>query len=507
MLSKERSEMMKNILLIMLTSLLSITLLSCYNVTTEPTTANLTTNNPVQTIELYSINDMHGLAYSDLETLSRMGKYLHDKNENVANTIIVATGDMLQGSAFSNYYHGQPLIEIMNYIGFDAFTIGNHEFDWGIEVIAAYNDDSDANGEATYPFLAANIVSKTSNEMMDWTEPYTIVETSGVKIGIIGVIGDVINSIAASRVADYEFADVLETVSEYTYLLRTVENCDIVVVSLHDYDQWVNQAIAALTGDYLVDAVFNGHTHDTFAELIVRDGADMPYAQVSSYSDALFAKINLVYDTVSDSVIGFSSQYLSEDDLSTTDSEINDQIDYYESQTAYNVYISEVLTTTNRYIDRYSYDQELAVWGSSVIRDYLGLDFGMVNNGGFRVNISSGDITMGDLVEIYPFDNVIKTCEMTGQQIYDLYYIGGDIVFDDGVSESNNQLYKNGILINKLAIYTVGAVDYIFDKTYYNFLEGENIQTTIYFMRDLLAIDLRATTGIFDPYNGTSYTE
>ncbi|MDD4596317.1 MAG: hypothetical protein PHQ30_06390, partial [Candidatus Izemoplasmatales bacterium] len=94
---------MKNILLIMLTSLLSITLLSCYNVTTEPTTANLTTNNPVQTIELYSINDMHGLAYSDLETLSRMGKYLHDKNENVANTIIVATGDMLQGSAFSNY--------------------------------------------------------------------------------------------------------------------------------------------------------------------------------------------------------------------------------------------------------------------------------------------------------------------------------------------------------------------------------------------------------------------
>lgn len=342
---------------------------------------------------------------------------------------------------------------------------------------------------------------------MDWTEPYTIVETSGVKIGIIGVIGDVINSIAASRVADYEFADVLETVSEYTYLLRTVENCDIVVVSLHDYDQWVNQAIAALTGDYLVDAVFNGHTHDTFAELIVRDGADMPYAQVSSYSDALFAKINLVYDTVSDSVIGFSSQYLSEDDLSTTDSEINDQIDYYESQTAYNVYISEVLATTNRYIDRYSYDQELAVWGSSVIRDYLGLDFGMVNNGGFRVNISSGDITMGDLVEIYPFDNVIKTCEMTGQQIYDLYYIGGDIVFDDGVSESNNQLYKNGILINKLAIYTVGAVDYIFDKTYYNFLEGENIQTTIYFMRDLLAIDLRATTGIFDPYNGTSYTE
>jgi 2',3'-cyclic-nucleotide 2'-phosphodiesterase (5'-nucleotidase family) len=510
-LSKEVS-IMKKTLVILVASMLSIFLLACINTTPIITTTGVTTTetityNSVQTIELYAINDMHGLAYSNLDTLSKMGKYLHDKNESVPNTIIMASGDILQGSAFSNYYHGRPLIEIMNYIGFDAFTIGNHEFDWGIDVIAAYNDNSAANGEADYPFLAANIINKTTDEMMDWTQPYTIVETSGVKVGIIGIIGDVINSISASRVADYEFADIVDTIREYTYHLRTIEDCDIVVVSLHDYSYWVNQEIAASTGDYRVDAVFNGHTHETLADVIIRDGADMPYAQVSSYPAALFAKINLIYDTVSDSVIGVSSQYFSEDDLTTTDSHINDQIDYYAEQQAYLDFINEVLATTNRYINRYSEDQELAIWGSSVIRDYLGLDFGMVNNGGFRTNIDIGDISMGDLVVIYPFDNVIKTCEMTGQQIYDLYNIGGDVVFDDGVSASGSQLYKDGVLINRSQVYTVGAVDYIFDKTYYNFLNGNNIQTSDFFMRDLLATDLRATVGIFDPYNGTSFTE
>ena len=70
---------------------------------------------------------------------------------------------------------------------FDAFVIGNHEFDWGLDKIARYADGDPENGEADFPFLAANIVCE--GKKLDWTEDYVIVEREGFKIGIIGVIG------------------------------------------------------------------------------------------------------------------------------------------------------------------------------------------------------------------------------------------------------------------------------------------------------------------------------
>jgi hypothetical protein len=122
----------------------------------------------VQTITFFSINDLHGTAYSDLQSFSRMAKYLYDRNQNQENTIVLASGDMFQGTAFSNYYYGRPLVEIMNHVGFDSFTLGNHEFDWGIDKIAAYRDGISENGEMVFPVLAANIVSKSTGEPFPW---------------------------------------------------------------------------------------------------------------------------------------------------------------------------------------------------------------------------------------------------------------------------------------------------------------------------------------------------
>jgi hypothetical protein len=98
---------------------------------------------------------------------------------------------------------------------------------------------------------------------------------------------------------------------------------------------------------------------------------------------------------------------------------------------------------------------------------------------------------------------------MTGQQLTSFYAsvasYGSDVVFDDGVSYVGGTLYKNGVAVNLTAYYSVGAVDYIFDKTYYSFLSGRNIQTTTFLMRNMLADDLLATVGNFNPGNGTSY--
>lgn len=439
-----------------------------------------------------------------------MAKYLKDRNDSQENTIILSSGDMFQGTAFSNYYYGRPLVEIMNQVGFDVFTLGNHEFDWGIEKIAAYRDENPENGEMDFPVLAANIVSKTTGESFPWAQPYRIVEVSGVRVGIIGLIDDyTINSISASRVADYEFLDEVDTIRTYAYQLNVDENCDLVVVSLHGYYASTNQAIANLAEEgeaYRVDALFNGHTHGNLAASVSRVGTDLPYSQVSGKTSSLIGKITLIYDKSTDEVLNYSVETIGDSAFSGTDSGIDSLINAYSSNNEFVTFISEPLAYTPTPISR---NLILSTWGSSVIRDYAGVDFGMVNSGGFRLDMDSGTITMGDLVEWYPFDNSIKTCEMTGAQLTSFFeYIdssGEDVVFDDGVTYSGGVLYKDGVAVGLTTWYSVGAVDYIFDKTKYDFLDGRNIQTTDLLMRDLLAEDLRATVGNFSPANGTSF--
>ncbi len=456
-----------------------------------------------QTIELFSLNDFHGGAYSDIETLSKIGEFLKYKKDSTNHTLIIANGDIFQGTAFSNYYHGRPLVDIFNEIGFDAFVIGNHEFDWGISEIAQYNDDNLGNGEAEFPFLAANILTTSSNEMMPWTSPYVIHNINGIKVGIIGVIGDVINSISASRVEGYYFDDVYETVRQYAYELRTEQDVDIVVASIHEYNSSTNSAIAALTGDYRVDAIFNGHTHQNMASSISRNGLSLPYAQASNGSYSLLAKITLVYDRVANNLINAYAETLGDSDFSSTDSVINSIISTYSTDPTYNAFISEELANLPA-----SDKNGLAKWAGSVIRDYVDVDFGFVNTGGFRVLPSGGGLTMGDLVQLYPFDNFIKTSQLTGAQLNNMCYVLGnyDVVADDSVSCSSGVFKRNGIAVSTSQLYTVGAVDYIFDKTNYGFLQGLNITQTEFLMRDLLAIDLRAAKEVvYDSYEGTTY--
>ncbi|MFA5006866.1 MAG: 5'-nucleotidase C-terminal domain-containing protein [Candidatus Izemoplasmatales bacterium] len=484
--------------------------------TTAPTsgsTVSTTTAERYQTIELFSMNDVHGGAYYtslsynyDAKAFSKAAALLANKQENEDDVIVLASGDMFQGTALSNYYYGRPLLEVMNYVGFDAFTIGNHEFDWGIDKIAAYADGNTSNGEADFPFLAANIVSVETGEPMPWTRPYAIVDVNGVKVGIIGVIGAVINSISASRVVGYEFLDAADTVAEYAEYLRTTEGCRVIVASIHEYSSATNNEIANLTGNRKVDAIFNGHSHTSIASSIVRSGTALPFAQTSSYPNSLIAKITLVYDRQAGQVSAGAAEIIGNTGL-TQSAEANAILAEYETEPGYVEFVGEALATA-----QYAFSSSLlAPWGASAIRDYAGVDIGAVNAGGFRVTMEQGTVTMGDMITIYPFDNYIKTCEMTGAQITAFYESvmekSDDVVFDDGVGYSYGMglLTIDGMTVDPDAWYTVGAVDYIFDKTYYDFLDGRNITTTSFLIRDFLVEDLRNHTTAFNPANGTAF--
>ena len=471
------------------------------NTTTFPTTE--TTYDRFQDIYLYSINDFHGGAYLNFESLSLISYEISYMKENYDHVLALMNGDTMQGTALSNYYHGRPIIDIMNSAGFDGFTIGNHEFDWGIETIGTYNDDDLTNGEAQFPILAANIVYKDTNQPLEFTQPYLISEVNGVRVGVIGVIGNVIDSIAASRVENIQILDPIGVIEDYAYHLRTEENVDIVVVYLHSGSD-INYDIARLSGNQKVDVIFNGHTHQTETGIIDRIGSDLVYAQASANYYSLMAKIKLTYDSELQEIVFAEASTLSSSSLSNYDSDANEIIDIYKNDADYLEFVNEVLTISQSTY----YREDLGVWGASVIRDYLGIDIGAVNYGGFRTPIYQGEVTMGDLVTVYPFDNVIKTSRMTGQQITEFYLdYPYDVAFDDELTTDGYVVFINDVPLDPDKYYVVGAVDYIFDKQDFDFLDGLDITNTEQYMRDLLVMDLLNSNNSFNPYHGTYYTE
>ena len=252
------------------------------------------------------MNDFHGGAYNGIEALSEIAGFMEAKRSENPNTVFLTNGDIFQGAALSNYYRGRPIVEAFNEMDLDGFIIGNHEFDWGIEEILKYRDQDLSNGEMEYPILAANIVYEDTQTPLENTVPYIIKEVSGVRIGVIGLIDRLENSISASKLENIEFKDPEDTAYHYARELRVDEDCDIIVVYIHGSSSF-NYDVAYFTGDYYIDAVFNGHTHTHQMDFITRN-TDVPlfYAQANNQDgsyNSYIAHISLKYDTLEGKVV------------------------------------------------------------------------------------------------------------------------------------------------------------------------------------------------------------
>ena len=159
------------------------------------------------TVDLFAINDFHGSVIQNGYEMGilKVGSYLKQRQQE-ENTVVINSGDYWQGSLQSNMNYGEFLTKIANDIEFDAMTIGNHEFDWGVNYI---NRNSELESDTGYktPFLGANIYnySISTGEVGDYAnlgKKYVIKTLeNGLRVGIIGLIGDSqISSITSSYV-------------------------------------------------------------------------------------------------------------------------------------------------------------------------------------------------------------------------------------------------------------------------------------------------------------------
>ena len=218
--------------------------------------------------------------------VARRSTLIRQIRQEQKNVLLFDAGDIFQGTPYFNLYKGEPEILAMNQLGYDAGTIGNHDFDGGIDNMVTQF------GKAKFPILIANYDFK--NTVMDGrTKPYQVFQKDGIRVGVFGLGIQPLGLIPKDAYKETVYIDPIETSTYTAQRLRTEEKCDYVICLSHlgykyDGPNISDTVLAAKTKN--IDLIIGGHTH-TFLDAPVAvnnlDGQPVWINQVG------FAGINL----------------------------------------------------------------------------------------------------------------------------------------------------------------------------------------------------------------------
>ena len=378
-----------------------------------------------RTLEVYAINDFHGAvkeegSYPGIETV---GSYFARRGEE-ENTVLVSSGDMFQGSLESNYNSGHLLADVMNECEFDALSLGNHDFDWGLEALRSNKERVSSSGYQT-PYLCANLYdyanSKQGNvQQSDYAGEYVVkVQENGLRVGIIGAIGaSQFTSITSSRVEDVCFKNPTPIIKTLSDKLRVEENCDIVILSFHaGQSAMLGQGVTSISpnsGKRYVDLVLCAHTHryESATENGVIFTQNYDKGENASHVTLTVSESG----EVSGKLETISAAAMKEEAKQEGyDKKISDLVNTYgqESETIGN----ETLGTLNGSFDSYGELPNLVAEAmlEEASASFSGVDIAMVNNG--RERLSSGSLTYSALFSALPFDNEVYILETSGETL------------------------------------------------------------------------------------------
>jgi 2',3'-cyclic-nucleotide 2'-phosphodiesterase (5'-nucleotidase family) len=329
------------------------------------------------------------------------------------------TGDMFTGMV-SFLTRGEALMEMMTSMQYDAMAIGNHEFDYGSD-----NFTKQMN-RVPFPVLGANIFYKGTNH--PYSRPYTILERNGVRLGVIGVIGQDARSVALpSGITNLEFLDPIPGVRAAVKELKP--HVDLIVVLAHQGKTGPMQTDAEAHPDLQrnfeedirlcgevegIDVFVGGHAHRGIEKPFVHPKTGTLIVQTYGYGTRLgYLKVRVNGRKVA-SHEGELLKVWSE--LLPPDPVVAAKVRKYQEMVA--PQIGEVVGRSPvRLIRDYRAESLLGAFVTDVMRSVSGADVAITNAGGLRADLPEGPVTKGNVLDALPFVNSLVTYEMTGAQI------------------------------------------------------------------------------------------
>lgn len=353
---------------------------------------------------------------------ARLATAIRDARAAAKSSILVDGGDQFQGSLFYTYYKGKAAAELMNALGYDAMTVGNHEFDDGPEVLRGFMDAVD------FPVLLANADISAEPALADVLKPSTVIERGVERIGLIG-IAPADTADLASPGPNIGFADPIGAVRGEVEKL-TAESIDRIVVLSHSGYLEDQRIAAAVDG---IDVIVGGHSHTLLAN--TAEGAAGPYptwvttpgggrtaiVQAHAYGkflgrlDVTFDAEGLVTEATGEPLL-VEGGIVPDPRLAARVTELARPLDAVRNRV-----VGEAAAPIGA--DQGDCRVKECTIGNLVAEAMLarvraqGIDVAIMNGGGLRAAIDAGPITMGEVLTVLPFQNALATFELTGDEV------------------------------------------------------------------------------------------
>ena len=372
-------------------------------------------------VVLYT-NDVHCAIDSNIG-YAGLAKYKAEMEKDNF-VVLVDAGDAIQGDTIGTVSKGEYLVDIMNEVGYDFCVLGNHEFDYGTDVLASLLKKADAQ------YLNATIeYTGNGNNLLKDTVPYVIERFGFLDVAFIGVSTpeSITKSTPRYFMEDgqfvYDFAageDLYAAVQGYVDEVRE-KGADVVVVISHlgvEEGSEPNRATDLIANTTGIDALIDGHSHTTEPSMLVADksGRKVLYTQTGTKLNNI-GKLTISKDgSVKAELVAEA-----EKDEAVT-AFIEDIKAQYESLVNTVVAHTEVeLSITDENGVRAVRNRETAIGDlcADAYRAVADTDIAFVNGGGIRATIKKGDITTANMISVHPYGNALCSCYATGAEILD----------------------------------------------------------------------------------------
>lgn len=392
--------------------------------------------------------------------------YKKNWEEKTDYVTLVDAGDAIQGDFIGAVSKGEYIVDIMNQVGYDFAIMGNHEFDYGMDQLQYLVSKANAS------YLGCNIsYTGTGENKLSEVKPYEIVKYGDVSVGYIGVTTpySVTSSTPAYFQENGEFvynftgvADADKTAAEtfnecvqanIDECLQNGANYIVVIAHLGDGDVFNPYSSVSLVNNTTgIDVVIDGHAH---SEIDCRIESDLAGEEVIITSTGTkLSNIGQLVITGNGNISTSLVNYYTEKDPATV-AEINNIQYQYEAKR------NEVVATSNTTLSvnntegyRIVRNRETTIGNfcADAYRNISGADVAFVNGGGIRADLTAGDITYGDIINVHPYGNTLCMVYATGQEIIDALEMGSrmtqsTIAGPDGwsVGETGGFLQVSGI--------------------------------------------------------------
>ncbi|HUS11746.1 MAG TPA: 5'-nucleotidase C-terminal domain-containing protein [Pyrinomonadaceae bacterium] len=383
--------------------------------------------------------DLHGNLFPidyytnkpDNRGLAKIATIIKRTRQENKNVLLIDSGDTIQGTPLE-YYHNKknnqppdPMMLAMNALRYDAMTVGNHEYNFGLQVLEK------ARSEARFPWLSANTYNKGTNETH--YAPYLVKEISGVRIGILGLTTPGVPTWEnAPNYVGLEFHDPLLEAKKWVPVLRGQEKADVVVIAMHmglEADlrtgeqnpgqvENENRAIAIAREVPGVDLIFMGHTHRDNPSVVI-NGVQLIQA---NYWGRHLARADLYLDNDVKGwrIFARSARNIAVDDSVVPDQEILALAESYNRETqawlarAIGESAIELTASEARFRDTAILDliQRVQLEAGKA-------DVSMAAVFNAEARIAKGAVTVRDIAGLYVYENTLVVLEVTGQQLKD----------------------------------------------------------------------------------------